>query len=368
MRTLTTPAYLLAVFATFAMPRAGTWANPEPPAHAEPAEAKAEVKKVVKPAVKPVMLEGKPAATPAAKPGTKPAATPPKLPEPKVVKEAKETKGATSSTEASEGDAEPAEITTAEQAMAALKRGNQRWVAGTPTHPSTGMLRIKQTGEGGQKPFVSIITCADSRIPVERVFDRGVGEMFVVRVAGNITSTALTGTVEYGVGHLHTPLLVVMGHSKCGAVKATVEALEAKGTLGPNIAALAASITPAVHRARKQSPSAVGAELVELAVRENIWQTIFDLYKASAELVAQVQEGKLKVIGAVLDISTGQVEWLGEHPWQETLLSALAKPAEVLAATPAPASTATPTAAATPAPEPATATAEKPTHDEPAHR
>lgn len=365
MRTLTTPAFLLAVFATFAMPGAGTWASPEPPAHAEPAEAKAEVKKVAKPAVKPVVLEGKPVASPVAKPGTQAGATPPRLPEPKVVKDPKVE---STSTDPSEGGAEPAEITTAEQALTALRRGNQRWVAGTPTHPNTGMLRVKQTGEGGQKPFVSIITCADSRIPVERVFDRGVGEMFVVRVAGNITSTALTGTVEYGVGHLHTPLLVVMGHSKCGAVKATVESLEAKGTLGPNIAALAASITPAVHRARKQSPSAVGAELVELAVRENIWQTIFDLYKGSAELVAQVQEGKLKVVGAVLDISTGQVEWLGEHPWQETLLSALAKPAEVLAATPTPASTATPTAAAARTAEPATATAEAATQGEPAHR
>jgi len=368
MRTLTTPAYLLAVFATFAMPRAGAWASPEPTAHAEAVEAKAEVKKVVKPAVKPVVIEGKPAVTPATKPGTQAAATPPRLPEPRVGRVVKEANSAAGTIEEGEGGGEPAEITTAEQALTALRRGNQRWVAGTPTHPSTGMLRIKQTGEGGQKPFVSIITCADSRIPVERVFDRGVGEMFVVRVAGNITSTALTGTVEYGVGHLHTPLLVVMGHSKCGAVKATVEALEAKGALGPNIAVLAASITPAVDRARKQSPSAEGAELVELAVRENIWQTIFDLYKASAELVAQVQEGKLKVVGAVLDISTGQVEWLGEHPWQETLLSALAKPAEVLPATPTPASAPTPTAAATPTAEPATATAEGATQDEPAHR
>nr|MCU0688571.1 carbonic anhydrase [Phycisphaerales bacterium] len=201
-----------------------------------------------------------------------------------------------------------------------------------------------------QKPFVSILTCADSRIPVERVFDRGVGELFVVRVAGNVTNTGLTGTLEYGVGHLHTPLLVVMGHSKCGAVKATIDTMSpakaggghAAGggeghALPPNIEALVASIRPAVERAQKQHPTAEGAELQNLAVRENVWQTIFDLYQNSPDLVKMVDSGKLTVVGAVLDVSTGKVEWMGEHPWQTALVTAFkGRAAREVVASPAP--------------------------------
>jgi carbonic anhydrase len=236
-------------------------------------------------------------------------------------------------------------ITTADAALAALQAGNERWQAGTPTNPNTGMLRRKMTAEEGQKPFASILTCADSRIPVERVFDRGVGELFVVRVAGNVTNPGLTGTLEYGVGHLHTPLLVVMGHSKCGAVKATIDTMNsakaAAGegqTLPPNIEALVASIRPAVERARKQHPTAEGAELQNLAVRENVWQTIFDLYQNSPELVKMVDSGKLTVIGAVLDVSTGKVEWMGEHPWQTALVTAFkGRAARDVASSPPPA-------------------------------
>jgi carbonic anhydrase len=208
------------------------------------------------------------------------------------------------------------------QALDALKAGNERWLAGKPLNPSTGMLRRQSTASDGQRPFVTVLTCADSRIPVERVFDRGVGEIFVVRVAGNIADQALAGTVEYGVGHLDTKLLVVMGHSKCGAVKATVEGTSA----GPNVGAILDRIRPAVLRAQRLNPDVGGDALVDAAVRENVWQTVFDLYRASPDLASQAQTGKLKVVGAVLDISTGRVDWLGEHPWQEALVAALAKP------------------------------------------
>lgn len=316
------------------------------PAPAEHGAAPAAPAKSSRPQVKPVGLEGKP--TPKA--DGKAERTPPPIPQlPRSTRTApegtQETKPVAKPAERADGPAkgadkdadrsEPAgeasqqgdsDFASAEAALKALKEGNARWVANTPQNPSTGMLRRKSTADEGQHPFVSIITCADSRIPVERVFDRGVGELFVVRVAGNVTNPGLTGTLEYGVGHLHTPLLVVMGHTKCGAVKATAETLASNGTLPPNIASLAASITPAVERARKQNPNADAAELVELSVRENVWQTIFDLYKTSPELVGMVEAKKLMVVGAVLDIRTGQVDWLGEHPWQDALVSAFAKP------------------------------------------
>ena len=214
-----------------------------------------------------------------------------------------------------------------EQALAALQEGNMRWMSGTPSNPATGMLRRQTTASEGQHPFVTVLTCADSRVPVERVFDRGVGEVFVVRVAGNIADRALTGTVEYGVGYLGTKLLVVMGHAKCHAVKATVESTQAGGAgVGPNFAEIVETIRPAVDRAKRLNPEASGDALVEAAVRENVWQTVFDLYKGSPALAGAAQRGELKVIGAVLDVSTGKVEWLGEHPWQDALVAALAKP------------------------------------------
>ncbi|MFT3686601.1 MAG: carbonic anhydrase [Phycisphaerales bacterium] len=208
----------------------------------------------------------------------------------------------------------------ADEALSMLREGNQRWMDGNVQNPSTGMLRRKTTSDSGQKPFAIVLTCADSRIPVERVFDRGVGELFVARVAGNVTGPHESGTIEYAAEHLSVPLLVVMGHSKCGAVKATVE----NAQVTPNIASLVDSIKPAVERARKLNPSLEGAELIDASVRENVWQSVFDLYKSSPLIVEAVRSGKLKVVGAVVDISTGKVDWMGEHPWQEAIVGAFA--------------------------------------------
>lgn len=212
------------------------------------------------------------------------------------------------------------DITTAEDAMAALQEGNARWVSGQPISPNIEPSRRALVADKGQKPFVTVLTCADSRLPVERIFDRGVGEVFVVRVAGNIAGNSETGTIEYGLGHLNTPLLVVMGHTKCGAVAAAASGAQLHGALGK----LVATISPAVDRAKRNNPGADGNELAAFAIRENVWQSVFDLYK-SPEIRGLVTQGKVKVVGAVCDISTGKVDWLGEHPWQSELMDALTK-------------------------------------------
>lgn len=209
----------------------------------------------------------------------------------------------------------------AEKALAMLKEGNARWASNSPNNPNTSTGRRQTVADNGQKPFVTVLTCADSRMPVERMFDRGVGDVFVIRVAGNIAGDSETGTIEYGVGHLKTPLLVVMGHTKCGAVAAAASGAELHG----KVAKLVGNINPAVERAKRANPSAQGAELAALAVKENVWQTIFDLYKASPEVREMVTAGKVKVVGAVADISTGKVEFMGEHPWQMELLASLSK-------------------------------------------
>lgn len=206
----------------------------------------------------------------------------------------------------------------ADQAMALLAEGNARWFADKERNPNTSPERRTQAANG-QTPFVSVLTCADSRIPIERVFDRGVGDVFVVRVAGNVAGESETGTLEYGVGHLKTPLLVVMGHTKCGAVAAAASGKQLHGALG----GLVRHILPAVERAKQQKPDASQEEITSLAIRENVWQTIYNLYSKSTELREKAVAGDVRVVGALYDIATGKVEWIGEHPWQREIISAL---------------------------------------------
>lgn len=215
-------------------------------------------------------------------------------------------------------------LAAAEQSLTMLRQGNERWVKNSRTSPNTELTRMEATAQDGQTPFCSIITCSDSRIPVERVFDSGVGDLFVVRVAGNRAGGSETGTIEYGVGHLKTPLLVVMGHTRCGAVAAAIANTPLHGKVGE----LVDGIKPAVERARRTHPQLGEQELNSLVTRENVWQTIFDLYKSSPEILAQVGAKKVKVVGAVYDIATGKVEFMGEHPWQTELIAAMAEPSK----------------------------------------
>src|SRR5688572_21374670 len=120
---------------------------------------------------------------------------------------------------------------SADDAMKFLRDGNERWANNQPLAPHTDSARREDAAQG-QKPFATILTCADSRLPVERIFDRGVGDLFVVRVAGNVVSGEVAGSIEYGAEHLNVPLLVIMGHTKCGAVAAAAAGGEPGGNIG----------------------------------------------------------------------------------------------------------------------------------------
>jgi methyl-accepting chemotaxis protein len=210
----------------------------------------------------------------------------------------------------------------ADDALKALRDGNARFVAGTPQHPNAGMDRVADTGANGQKPTVTILGCSDSRVPLERVFDQGVGDVFVVRVAGNVADGDEIGSAEYGTGHLNTPLMVVLGHTKCGAVTAVAMGAQVHGS----IPGLVDNIIPAVESAKKKHPGVTGKDIVPFAIDENVWQSIRDTLTRSEEIRGLVKEGKLQIVGAVYDIDTGKVNWLGEHPEQSALLAASAAP------------------------------------------
>ena len=109
---------------------------------------------------------------------------------------------------------------TPDQALTQLLRGNERFVAGWPDHPNQSARRRREVSDSGQQPFAIILSCSDSRVPPEIIFDQGLGDLFVIRVAGNIIDDAILGTIEYAVEHVHAPLVMVLGHDKCGAVTA----------------------------------------------------------------------------------------------------------------------------------------------------
>ena len=205
---------------------------------------------------------------------------------------------------------------TADEVLTALKEGNARFVAGTPQHPHSGIDRVIETS-AGQTPMATVIGCSDSRVALERLFDRGIGDLFVVRVAGNVADTDEIGSAEYGTGHLHTPLMIILGHTKCGAVSAVASGAVVHGS----IPSLVDNIIPAVERARQANPGVSDKDLVPFAIRENVLESIASTLTHSQEIRDLVTEGKLRVVGAVYDIETGIVDWLGEHPAQSALLT-----------------------------------------------
>jgi len=203
------------------------------------------------------------------------------------------------------------------EAIALLTDGNERFVTGQQHYPNQDQSRRNLTSSKGQHPFATVISCSDSRVPVEILFDRGIGDIFVVRVAGNVVDIDEAGSIEYGVDHLETPVLVVLGHTHCGAVTAVA----AKAKLHGKIPPLVDNIIPAVLKAQEEHPHLKGEALIEEAVKYNVWQAIEDLFKTSPISVGRIKYGKLKVVGAIYDIKTGKVSWLGEHPNQKTLLA-----------------------------------------------
>lgn len=194
-------------------------------------------------------------------------------------------------------------LTTSSSALSNLTTGNKKFVLGRVTRPNSNLKRVEETAKG-QKPFACVLACSDSRVSPEILFDQGLGDLFVVRVAGNVADTDEIGSIEYAVGHLHAPILVVMGHTKCGAVTAVAEGAE----LPTNIKRLVDNIEPAVERSRKTG--LVKAELVAHAVRENVAQSISDVLRRSEEVRHLVGSGKLKIYGVVYDIETGKMDWL----------------------------------------------------------
>jgi carbonic anhydrase len=203
------------------------------------------------------------------------------------------------------------------QTLEYLLDGNKRFSGNLKQHPHQQPERRVKLAKEGQKPVAIILTCSDSRVPPEIIFDMGLGDIFVVRDAGNIADKTEIGSIEYGAGHLGATLLVVLGHTKCGAVTAAVKKSEVSG----NITGIIKTIEPAVEKARAENKGAAEEVLIQKAIKANVWQTIEDIFKNSPEVRKLVREAKLKVVGGLYDIETGVVTNLGVHARQQQLLN-----------------------------------------------
>jgi len=198
-----------------------------------------------------------------------------------------------------------ATVTSAES-LARLKAGHERFLHGRFEHPHCDLDRRKSVFADGQHPFAAVISCSDSRVPVELIFDQGIGDLFVVRVAGNVCNGDEIASIEYAVEHLGAPLCVILGHTRCGAVTTVVS----RSPLDGHLAQLMRKINDAADDARRENLALAGDGLVDAAARHNVQRGMAELMRESFLIAAHVNSGALEIAGAVYDLATGQIEWL----------------------------------------------------------
>jgi len=187
------------------------------------------------------------------------------------------------------------------EAISKLKEGNGRYTSGNLQHPGQTSERRAELAKT-QHPFATILSCSDSRVPPEIVFDQGLGDLFIVRVAGNVINDEGLGSVEYSVDHLGSRLILVLGHQNCGAVKAARETIAAKGNAPGHIESLVTAIKPAVEATAKED--------LDATIKANVKHVVQALRSSTPILKAEVDSGKIQVIGGYYGLDTGAVTFL----------------------------------------------------------
>ena len=186
-------------------------------------------------------------------------------------------------------------------AWKALKEGNERFVAGTPAHPSQSIADRARLA-AGQKPTVVVFGCADSRVAAEIIFDQGLGDMFVVRTAGHVIDSAVLGSVEYAVSVLNVPLIAVLGHDSCGAVKATLEALDTGVMPGGYVRDIVERITPSVMQGRHS-----GLTRIDEFEARHVKETAVQLRARSVPVAEGIAAGTVAIVGLTYHLADGRV-------------------------------------------------------------
>ncbi len=216
-----------------------------------------------------------------------------------------------------------------DEVLAMLKKGNERFYTGKMIRPNTDLARLKLAGTENQAKYAyaTVMTCSDSRVPVEVIFDAGVMDIFVIRIAGNVCGTDEIWSIEYGLGNVHTPVFLMLGHTQCGAVTVVTHNVQGKDSaLESNLPPFADNIIPAVKRAMEAHEDVHGDEIIQYAIEENMWQGIENLFMNSPETRSLVHAGKVKVVAAVYDVGTGRARWFPSKKVDEILRRVEASP------------------------------------------
>ena len=195
---------------------------------------------------------------------------------------------------------------TADEALALLKEGNSKSLTDSPVRAVQGRERRLEIARG-QTPFAVLVSCSDSRVPPEVLFGRGLGELFIVRNAGNTVDTVALGSIEYAIAVLGVPLIVVLGHERCGAVDAALSVVEKNTVFPGSLNQMIEPILPAALLAR--SSGAKGEALLDAAVRENIRRVVNRIKNSEPVLMNPIKTGKVKVVGARYDLDDGEVDF-----------------------------------------------------------
>jgi carbonic anhydrase len=194
-------------------------------------------------------------------------------------------------------------------AWKALREGNERFVAGTPKHPNQS-IEHRASLAGGQKPTAVVFGCSDSRLAAEIIFDQGLGDMFVVRTAGHVLDSAVLGSIEYAVAVLNVPLIVVLGHDSCGAVKATLSALDEGAVPGGYVRDLVERVTPSILLGRRE-----GLTRVDEFEAKHVNETVAQLQARSTVIAKALEDGSVGVVGLTYHLADGRAvlrDHLGE--------------------------------------------------------
>ena len=194
-------------------------------------------------------------------------------------------------------------------AMSKLMEGNERFVSGEMQHPNLSQDKREELAKG-QAPYAVIVSCSDSRVPPELVFDAGPGDLFVIRVAGNVVDDHALASIEYAVANLGTPLVMVMGHESCGAVGAAVASERDEASFDGHIHDLVETIRPAVQAAMQE---AEGDEVLDVAVKENAVRVKEQLSNSKPYVGEYASEGKIKLVAARYDLDSGEVTVVEGH-------------------------------------------------------
>lgn len=195
-------------------------------------------------------------------------------------------------------------ISSAVEAKQLLVEGNTRFMTGNILSKDYTDVKRNTLEQNGQHPFAVIVSCSDSRVPPEILFDQALGDLFVIRVAGNVITPVELGSIEYAVEHLKVPLVMVLGHEQCGAVTATVEG----GELPKNIGAIAEKIKPAVNQAQANSNGLTGEDLIEKSTELNIFNALTDITRSP--VIQHALQGNLKMYAGKYLLGSGEVQWL----------------------------------------------------------